>query len=186
MGKRLSRIATRTGDDGTTGLADGSRVAKDSLRIIALGEVDELNSNIGVIATFQLPDEVRAILNRVQHQLFDVGAELCIPGSKKVGEDYVSDLDEALAHFNAPLPALREFILPGGCPAAAATHVARTVCRRVERALISLGQEDDVSTPVRQYVNRLSDLLFVLARVINRATGVDDPYWKPQPKPGKA
>ena len=183
MGKRLSRIATKTGDDGTTGLADGSRVAKDSLRITALGEVDELNSHLGVIAAFQIPDDVRKILNRAQHQLFDIGAELCVPGSNKVGEDYVSELDVALEHFNAPLPALREFILPGGCPAAAAAHVARTVCRRAERALIALAGEEEVSKPVRQYVNRLSDLLFVLARVINRAAGVDDPYWKPHVNP---
>ncbi len=183
MGKRLSRIATKTGDDGTTGLADGSRVAKDSLRIAALGEVDELNSHIGIIAAFQIPDDVRRILNRAQHQLFDVGAELCVPGSNKVGDDYVSELDAALEHFNAPLPALREFILPGGCPAAAAAHVARTVCRRAERVLIALAGEEEVSKPVRQYVNRLSDLLFVLARVINRAAGVDDPYWKPHVNP---
>lgn len=179
MGKRLSKIATRTGDDGTTGLADGARVAKDSVRVDALGEVDELNSHIGVIATFQLPEDVRALLGTVQHQLFDIGAELCVPGSKKVGEDYVSALDAALAHFNAPLPALREFILPGGCPAAAAAHVARTVCRRAERALIRLGHAEEVSAPTRQYLNRLSDLLFVLARVLNRAAGVEDPYWKP-------
>lgn len=183
MGKRLSKIATRTGDDGTTGLADGSRVAKDSLRIAALGEVDELNSHLGVIASFQIPDDVRKILNRAQHQLFDIGAELCVPGSKKVGDDYVSELDAALETFNAPLPALREFILPGGCPAAASAHVARTVCRRAERALIALSAEEEVSKPVRQYVNRLSDLLFVLARVINRAAGVDDPYWKPHVNP---
>jgi cob(I)alamin adenosyltransferase len=183
MGKRLSKIATRTGDEGTTGLADGSRVAKDSLRIAALGDVDELNSHIGVIATFQLPDDVRALLNRVQHQLFDVGAELCVPGSKKVGEDYVDELDAALEHFNAPLPALREFILPGGTPAAAAAHVARTVCRRAERALISLSHEEEVAKPTRQYLNRLSDLLFVLARVVNRAAGVEDPYWKPHAAP---
>jgi cob(I)alamin adenosyltransferase len=184
MGNRLSRIATRTGDDGTTGLADGSRAAKDSSRITALGEVDELNSHIGVIATFQLPDDVRELLRTVQHQLFDIGAELSVPGSKKVGEGYVSDLDAALERFNAPLPPLREFILPGGCPAAAAAHVARTACRRAERALVRLAQEEEVSVPTRQYLNRLSDLLFVTARVLNRAAGVEDPYWKPQPAPG--
>jgi cob(I)alamin adenosyltransferase len=183
MGNRLSRIATRTGDDGTTGLADGSRAAKDSSRITALGEVDELNSHIGVIATFALPGDVRELLRTVQHQLFDIGAELSVPGSKKVGEGYVSDLDAALERLNAPLPPLREFILPGGCPAAAAAHVARTACRRAERALVSLAQEEEVSVPTRQYLNRLSDLLFVTARVLNRAAGVEDPYWKPKPAP---
>ncbi len=186
MGKRLSRIATRTGDDGTTGLADGSRVSKDSLRIRALGEVDELNSHIGVVAAFELPKEVSALLNTIQHQLFDIGAELCIPGSKKVGEDYVSNLDAALERFNSPLPALREFILPGGTPAAAGVHVARTVCRRAERALIGLAAAEEVSVFTGQYLNRLSDLLFVLARVLNRVAGVQDPYWKPQAAPKKA
>ena len=179
MANRLSRIATRTGDDGTTGLADGSRVAKDSLRINALGDVDELNSHIGLILAHSLPEDVRALLLLVQHQLFDIGAELCVPGSKKVEEAYVSGLDAALEIFNAPLPFLREFILPGGCLAAAAAHVARTVCRRAERALVRLAGEEEVSIPLRQYLNRLSDLLFVLARVINRAAGVDDPYWRP-------
>ena len=185
MGNRLSRIATRTGDDGTTGLGDGSRAAKDSLRIAALGDVDELNSHIGVIATFQLPDDVRELLRTVQHQLFDIGAELSVPGSKKVGEAYVIELDAALERFNAPLPPLREFILPGGSPAAAAAHVARTVCRRAERALVKLANEQEASVSTRQYLNRLSDLLFVLARVLNRAVGVDDPYWKPQARPEK-
>jgi cob(I)alamin adenosyltransferase len=186
MAKRLSRIVTRTGDDGTTGLGDGSRATKGSLRIEALGEVDELNSHIGVVATFQLPDAVRELLHRVQHQLFDIGAELCVPGSKKVGDSYVSDLDADLERLNAPLPSLREFILPGGCPAAAATHLARTVCRRAERALIRLADEEEVSTPTRQYLNRLSDLLFVVARVLNRAAGVEDPYWKPHAASGES
>jgi cob(I)alamin adenosyltransferase len=179
MANRLSRIATRTGDDGTTGLADGSRTGKDSLRIDALGEVDELNSQIGLILAHSLPENVRALLLLVQHQLFDIGAELCVPGSKKVEEAYVTHLDVALESFNAPLPFLREFILPGGCPGAAAAHVARTVCRRTERAVVRLSREEEVSISVRQYLNRLSDLLFVLTRVINRAAGVEDLYWRP-------
>lgn len=186
MGNRLSKIATRTGDDGTTGLGDGSRTGKDSLRIAALGDIDELNSHIGVIAAFQLPEDIQEALRLVQHQLFDIGAEVSVPGSQKVGEAYVSELDAALERFNAPLPPLREFILPGGSPAAAAAHVARTVSRRAERALVRLAQEEEVSKSVRQYLNRLSDLMFVLARVINRAAGVQDPYWKPHAAPAKA
>lgn len=185
MGKRLSRIATRTGDDGTTGLADGSRTTKDSLRIDALGEVDELNSHMGTILACPLPEDVRELLLRIQHQLFDIGAELCIPGSEKVQEAYVSELDAALERLNAPLPFLREFILPGGSPAAAAAHVARTVCRRTERALVRLARAEEISTPVRQYVNRLSDLLFVVARVLNRAAGTGDTYWRPHSAPGE-
>ncbi len=185
MGKRLSRIVTRTGDDGTTSLGDGSRVTKDSLRVDALGDIDELNSHVGTIIAFDLPGEVREILIRIQHHLFDIGAELCIPKSTKVTEAYLKDLDEAVERFNTPLPFLREFILPGGCAAAAVTHSARAVCRRAERAVLRLARKEDVSLLLRQYLNRLSDLLFIVARTINQAAGIDDHFWKPHSELGK-
>jgi cob(I)alamin adenosyltransferase len=162
MGHRLSQIATRTGDDGTTGLGDGSRTGKDSLRITAIGEVDELNSSLGLLLTEALPETVQAALTGIQHDLFDLGGELCIPGFENVSDAQVLRLDQLLAQFNADLPRLEEFILPGGARAAALAHVTRTVCRRAERAV----------------VNRLSDLLFVLARVLNRAAGGTDVLWQ--------
>lgn len=178
MGKRLTQIATRTGDDGTTGLGDGTRTTKDSLRIAALGEVDELNSTIGLLLTEPMPDEVRDALLGIQHDLFDLGGELCIPGYENVSERQVLRLDELLAQHNATLPRLQEFILPGGSRAAAIAHVGRTVARRAERAIVALGRQETVRPVCRQYVNRLSDLLFVLARVLNRFAGGADVLWQ--------
>ncbi len=178
MGKRLSKITTRTGDDGTTGLGDGSRTRKDALRVRAMGDVDELNSHIGVLLTEALPDEVRADLVDIQHDLFDLGGELCIPGFSMIKDMQVARLDERLANYNATLPRLEEFILPGGARAAAIAHVCRTVCRRAERAIVALGAEEKLNEAPRQYVNRLSDLLFVLARVLNRAAGGNDVLWE--------
>ena len=178
MGHRLSRITTRTGDDGTTGLGDGSRTRKDSLRIAAIGDVDELNSTIGLLQTEPLPDPVRAALTDIQHDLFDLGGELCIPGFENLPDARVARLDELLAHYNADLPRLQEFILPGGSRAAAIAHVARTVCRRAERAIVALASAEAVRPACRQYVNRLSDLLFVLARVLNRHAGGSDVMWE--------
>jgi len=178
MGHRLSQIATRTGDDGTTGLGDGSRTSKDSLRVAAMGDVDELNSAIGVLLTEQLPDEVRADLTDIQHDLFDLGGELCIPGYTMLKDAQVARLDARLAHYNADLPRLAEFILPGGSRAAALAHVGRAVCRRAERAIVAVGRVEPLNAAPRQYVNRLSDLLFVLARVLNRAAGGADVQWQ--------
>ena len=178
MGHRLSQIATRTGDDGTTGLGDGSRTTKDSLRIAALGDVDELNSTIGLLLTEPMPADVRDALLGIQHDLFDLGGELCIPGFENVAEGQVARLDELLARYNATLPRLQEFILPGGSRAAAIAHVARTVARRAERAIVALGRAETVRPVCRQYVNRLSDLMFVLARVLNRAGGGSDVLWE--------
>lgn len=178
MGKRLSKIATRTGDDGTTGLGDGTRTRKDALRIQAIGEVDELNSFIGLLATEALPDEVRTDLLDIQHDLFDLGGELCIPGYTMLKDVQVARLDERLEHYNANLPRLEEFILPGGSRAAAIAHVCRTVCRRAERAIVALAAREAVNKAPRQYVNRLSDLLFVLARVLNRHGGGADVQWQ--------
>ena len=178
MGNRLSQIATRTGDDGTTGLGDGSRTSKDSLRIAALGDVDELNSQIGVLLAEALPDEVREALLDIQHDLFDLGGELCIPGYENVDDSQVARLDRLLAHFNADLPRLQEFILPGGSRPAAIAHVARTVARRAERSIVALGAHEAVRPACRQYVNRLSDLMFVLARVLNRSAGGADVLWQ--------
>lgn len=178
MGNRLSRIATRTGDDGSTGLGDGSRVPKDCPRIHALGEVDELNSLLGVVLTEALPEDVSALLLQIQHDLFDLGGEICIPGYTMVTEAHVLRLDDALTHYNASLPPLKEFILPGGSRAAAQAHLARTVARRAERAIIALSAGEIVHPPVRQYLNRLSDLLFVLGRHLNRVSGGSDVLWQ--------
>lgn len=178
MGHRLTRIYTRTGDAGTTGLGDGSRVGKDNPRIEAIGAVDELNSLVGVVLAESLPEPVAACLVAVQHDLFDLGGELSIPGHSAITEEHVSRLEAELDGFNADLPPLKEFILPGGSRAAAACHVARTVCRRAERRVVSLTTAEQVSPAVQRYLNRLSDLLFVLCRVINRAAGGSDVYWK--------
>ena len=178
MANRLTRIYTRTGDAGTTGLADGSRVAKDAPRIEAIGTIDELNSAIGVLLAEDLPVEVRACLGGVQHDLFDLGGELSVPGHAIMSEAHAKRLEDALDAFNARLPALREFILPGGSRAAGLAHVARTVCRRAERALVALSKSEPQPPPMLQYLNRLSDLLFVLARVLNRHAGGDDVYWQ--------
>ncbi|MEO8740368.1 MAG: cob(I)yrinic acid a,c-diamide adenosyltransferase [Casimicrobiaceae bacterium] len=178
MGHRLSKIVTRTGDAGTTGLGDGTRVAKDSARIDAIGAVDELNSALGVLLAEALPDAVKTCLIEVQHDLFDLGGELSIPGYEAVKEVQALRLEDAVERFNAALPPLKEFILPGGSRAASLAHVARTVCRRAERSLVHLGVSADVREPARKYLNRLSDLLFVLARVLNRSAGGADVLWR--------
>jgi len=183
MGKRLTKIYTRTGDDGTTGLGDGSRLAKDSARIESIGAVDTLNSHIGRVLAHELPDDVREVLTDVQHDLFDLGAELCLPGVTKIGEDHLAALERELDRFNATLPPLKEFILPGGAPASADAHLARTACRSAERIVVALGKAEPVGDGARRYLNRLSDLLFVLARVINRAAGRPDVLWQPGRKP---
>jgi cob(I)alamin adenosyltransferase len=177
MGHRLSRIYTRTGDTGTTGLGDGSRVAKDSPRIEAVGAVDELNSQIGVLLAEALPEAISKGLTEVQHDLFDLGGELSIPGYTAIAEAHVSRLEEALDAFNADLPPLKEFILPGGTRAAALCHVCRAVCRRAERRVVSLAAAEQISPLAQRYLNRLSDLLFVLCRVINRSGGGADVLW---------
>jgi cob(I)alamin adenosyltransferase len=179
VGHRLSKIYTRTGDAGTTGLADGSRVDKDDIRVEAMGAVDELNSNVGVILAHDIPTEMRECLTDVQHALFDIGGEIAIPGSSTVTAQYVVALESTLDKVNATLPPLKEFILPGGGHAAAAVHVARAVCRRAERILLTLSRRDDVNQHSRVYLNRLSDLFFVLARTLARAHG-DEVYWDPQ------
>lgn len=178
MANRLSKIVTRTGDDGTTGLASGDRIAKDQPRITALGDVDELNSTIGLLLAESLPAEVRDALAGVQHDLFDLGGELSLPGHTLVADTHLARIDALLEQFNAGLPPLREFILPGGSRAAALAHVARTVCRRAERALVALGRAGSQQPLPAQYLNRLSDLLFVLARVLNRANGGTDVLWQ--------
>ena len=178
MGNRLSKIATRTGDNGTTGLGDGSRTSKDSLRVQAMGDVDELNSNIGLLLCEDLPAPLRTELASIQHDLFDLGGELCIPGYAAIGESHVVRLDALLERYNADLPPLKEFILPGGSRAASLAHACRTVCRRAERTIVGLGKSEAINDGPRQYVNRLSDLLFVLARVLNRYAGAGDVLWE--------
>ena len=178
MGNRLSKIYTRTGDTGTTGLGDGSRVPKHSARIEAIGAVDELNSTLGVVLAEDIPDAVASLMTRVQHELFDLGGELSIPGYVAIGEQHVQSLEEHLDQFNAELPPLKEFILPGGTRPAALTHVARATCRRAERRVVKLAQSEQLSPLPQRYLNRLSDLLFVLCRVLNRHVGREDVYWK--------
>ena len=182
MGKRLTQIATRTGDDGTTGLGDNTRVPKHHLRVQAMGDVDELNSHIGLLMCEPLPQEVRELLIDVQHQLFNLGGELSIPGFELLKDAAVLQLDQALEVHNATLPRLQEFILPAGTRAAAQAHVCRTVARRAERAVVALGSQEAVREAPRHYLNRLSDLMFVLSRVLNRhrrdGTVGDDVYWK--------
>jgi len=178
MGNRLTQIATRTGDAGTTGLGNNQRVSKNSLRVHAMGEVDELNSNIGVLLCEDIPQDVRDVLIEIQHQLFNLGGELSIPGFELLKDEAVQALDTALETYNAKLPKLEEFILPAGNRGAALSHVCRTVARRAERAGVALGNEEAIGDAPRQYLNRLSDLMFVLARVLNRLNGGDDVYWK--------
>ncbi|HEV7816701.1 MAG TPA: cob(I)yrinic acid a,c-diamide adenosyltransferase [Janthinobacterium sp.] len=178
MGKRLTKIATRTGDNGSTGLGDGSRTSKDSVRVHAMGDVDELNSNLGLLLCETMPDTLREDLVTIQHDLFDLGGELCIPGYQLIKEAHVERLDRLLAAYNADLPALTEFILPAGSRAAALAHVCRTVCRRAERSIVALGAAEAIHEHPRQYVNRLSDLLFVLSRVLNRYAGGADVLWQ--------
>lgn len=182
MGKRLTQIATRTGDNGTTGLGDNTRVSKNSLRVHAMGDVDELNSSIGVLLCEEMPEGVRTLLVEIQHQLFNLGGELSIPGFELLKAEAVLALDQVLAEHNADLPVLQEFILPAGTRAASLAHVCRTIARRAERAVVALGAQDALKDTPRQYLNRLSDLMFVLARVLNRyrtdGSVGDDVYWR--------
>ena len=179
MGNRLSKIYTRTGDDGTTGLGDGTRVPKDGERVEAYGTVDELNSAIGVLlAVSGLPSDVTACLTEIQHELFDMGGELCIPGHRVITDQHILHLEQTLDGFNDSLPPLKEFILPGGGPAAAACHLARTVARRAERRVLTLSRVESVSPEVLKYLNRLSDLLFVLARVLARHERGTEVLWQ--------
>ncbi|MEO7031209.1 MAG: cob(I)yrinic acid a,c-diamide adenosyltransferase [Herbaspirillum sp.] len=178
MGNRLSKITTRTGDDGSTGLGDGSRIGKDSARIDAIGNVDELNSQLGVLLCEELPPALREELISIQHDLFDLGGELCIPGFTLVTDAQLERLDALLKKYNADLPYLKEFILPGGSRAAALAHVCRTVCRRAERSIVVLDKQEAIAANPRRYTNRLSDLLFVLSRVLNIYAAIDTPLWK--------
>ncbi len=178
MGHRLSKIYTRTGDAGTTGLGDGSRTSKDSARVAAMGDVDELNSLLGVVLCEPLPDDVRELLTGIQHDLFDLGGEMSIPGATLLKTTQPARLEAAIDRYNAGLGPLKEFILPGGTRAAALTHLARTVCRRAERMAVALAAEEAVSDAGRQYLNRLSDLLFVLGRWLNKSAGGGDVLWQ--------
>lgn len=176
---RLSKITTRTGDDGTTGLADGTRVPKDSARICTMGSVDELNSHLGVLLAETLPDQLPTELLRIQNDLFDLGAMLASPGAPAFDASKLARLDASVAHYNASLPPLKEFVLPGGTRAAALCHVARTVARRAERDLFHLMQSETVPQEGLQYLNRLSDFLFVISRTLNRASDTSEPCWNP-------
>lgn len=178
MANRLSKIATRTGDAGETGLGDGARVPKESARIHALGDIDELNSLLGVLLTESLPADIAETLVAIQHDLFDLGGETCIPGHRMLTEAHVLRLDTLLERFNADLAPLKEFILPGGTRAAAHAHLARTVCRRAERRLVALSRGENVGELGLKYLNRLSDLLFVLGRSLNRHAGHGDVLWR--------
>lgn len=178
MGKRLTKIYTRTGDDGTTGLADGKRVLKDAARLEALGEIDELNSAVGLVLAEELPEGIRTSLTAVQHDLLDMGGELCLPGHTIIGAAHVARLEKELDMLNADLSALEDFVLPGGSRAAAAAHLARTVCRRAERRLVALARQESVPPRLLHYLNRLSDLLFVTARALNRHAGRSDVLWQ--------
>jgi len=182
MAHRLSKITTRTGDRGDTGLGDGSRVSKSSARVHALGELDELNSALGLVLAEDVPAEVSEALSNVQHDLFDLGGEISIPGHTLVTDVQVARLEETIERWNAELPPLKEFILPGGTRAAAAAHLARTVCRRAERALVALGAREKLGDPSRRYLNRLSDLLFIAGRRLNRAAGRTDVQWRHERK----
>lgn len=179
MGNRLSRIVTRTGDDGTTGLGDGQRVAKESPRIEAIGNIDELNCALGVLlAGEDMPAQIAARLSECQHELFDLGGELAVPGMTLIKPEHIARLEQAVEHFNAALPPLKEFILPGGGSAAAACHMARAICRRAERSCWSLAREESMVSEGPRYLNRLSDLLFVLARVLAKSSGVGETLWR--------
>ena len=178
MGNRLSKIYTRTGDDGTTGLGDGSRTDKDGARVAAYGTTDELNSVIGLVLAQDVPDTVARVLHEIQHHLFDLGGELCIPGHQAIQQTHIDWLEQTLDHFNSDLPPLKDFILPGGSQAAASCHLARTVCRRAERLVVSLQRVESVPPFSMMYLNRLSDLLFVLARVLARYQGGSEVLWQ--------
>ncbi|MBV2234016.1 MAG: cob(I)yrinic acid a,c-diamide adenosyltransferase [Sterolibacterium sp.] len=178
MGHRLSKIYTRTGDTGTTGLGDGSRTSKNSLRITAIGDIDETNTVVGLLLCETLSPDLRELLIGIQHDLFDLGGELAIPGSALLGANQPGRLEAAIDHYNATLAPLKEFILPGGTRTAALAHQARAICRRAERAIVALGQTETISDNGRQYLNRLSDLLFVLARHVNQQAGCGDVLWQ--------
>jgi cob(I)alamin adenosyltransferase len=178
MGKRLTKVVTRTGDSGTTGMADGSRYTKNDPRVHSLGEVDELNAHLGVVLSLLDDDELKSLLFGIQHDLFDIGAELCQPGKSLIGENHVAAIERSVETLNAELSPLREFILPGGSPAVAALQLARTVCRRVERTLVELDVADSTNPLTRQYLNRLSDLLFILARTQAKRENSEEIYWK--------
>ncbi|QYF94450.1 cob(I)yrinic acid a,c-diamide adenosyltransferase [Massilia sp. PAMC28688] len=184
MANRLSKIATRKGDDGSTGLGDGSRTAKDSVRIHTLGEVDELNSFVGLLLCEDMPADLREELISIQHDLFDLGGELCIPGYTMITQEHVARIDTLLEKYNATLPPLKDFILPAGSRAASVAHLCRTVCRRAERSIVALGKSETINEHPRQYVNRLSDLMFVLSRVLNRFAGGTDVLWQHERKRG--
>ncbi len=177
MGNRLSKVVTRTGDQGSTGMADGSRRDKNDARVHCLGEVDELNAHIGIVLSLLPEGSAQRLLFSIQHDLFDIGAELCQPGKELISEDYVDALENSVEELNAGLPALKEFILPGGTQAVAALQLARTVCRRVERGLVDLGQQESSNPTTRRYLNRLSDLLFVLGRWQANEDGSGEVYW---------
>lgn len=179
MGHRLSKIYTRTGDNGTTGLGDGSRVPKDHLRVEAYGTVDELNSALGVVLAQEVPEEVRGAFAPVQHELFDLGGELCIPGREVIGEEHIARLEQVLDQLNAALPPLKEFVLPGGSESAALMHLARTICRRAERHAVTLARAETINPFAIKYLNRLSDLLFVAARYINVSRQEPEVLWRP-------
>ena len=178
MGKRLTKVVTRTGDSGTTGMADGSRRSKDDPRVHALGEVDELNAQLGMVLSLLGKTEPSDVLFAIQHDLFDIGAELCQPGKSLISKKHVDALEHHVETFNAELSPLREFILPGGSPAVASLQLSRAVCRRVERSLVALDQADTINSMTRQYLNRLSDLLFILARTQAKREGAGETYWK--------
>ncbi len=184
MGHRLSKIYTRTGDDGSTGLGDGTRVAKDSARVCAYGTVDEANSAIGLLLAGNVPPDIAGLLTTVQHQLFDLGGELCIPGHAAITDGDVTALEQHLDHYNEPLPPLKDFILPGGGEAAARCHLARTIVRRAERETVTLSHHDSVRPEAIRYLNRLSDLLFVLARALARADGHGEVLWNHERRKG--
>lgn len=180
MGHRLSKIYTRTGDSGTTGLGDGSRIGKDTMRVAAMGDVDELNASLGLLLCEPLPEGLSELLTAIQHDLFDLGGELCIPGSSLLSPSGIQFLESAIDRYNGELLPLKEFILPGGCKAAALAHQSRTICRRAERNVVALSRDEAVSENILGYINRLSDLLFVLARWLNRETGCGDVLWNRQ------
>ncbi len=184
MGNRLSKIATRTGDNGTTGLGDGTRTDKDSARVHAMGDVDELNCFVGLLLCEEMPAELREDLISIQHDLFDLGGEICIPGYQLITEVHVARLDGLLEKYNTDLEPLKEFILPAGSRASSISHVCRTVCRRAERSIVTLGKAEKIHDTPRQYVNRLSDLMFVLSRVLNRFAGGSDVLWQHERKRG--
>lgn len=183
MGHRLSKIYTRTGDKGTTGLSDGTRVAKDDARVAAMGDVDELNSVLGLLLMHELPETVRSALTEIQNDLFNLGGELSIPGAAMMMAEDATRLEQSLDTLNAELTPLKEFILPGGTAASAICHVARSVCRRAERRVVTLTKTAPVNEHTLSYLNRLSDFLFVLARYLNKSVGAAEVLWKPRPKP---